>query len=178
MYSYCVCADATHVRMTMRFAILLTLLWLTGCAVATPTPVVWMTAYAVDISPAFTGEQQSQIIAAADAWSATGAVQLSVTIRDCTPFAIDGEFCIHPASAPANPMEDGDTTWDPQLQNAYVAIFLDSIPYTGNVQQVALHELGHAMGLVHAPGLVVMNAVLSGEAIAPTAADIQALASR
>jgi predicted Zn-dependent protease len=140
---------------------------LLGCA---PRPAE------LHVSPDFTPAEQAAVLAAAEQWNAAlGETALEPRIGACPS---DG-ICIAPATSPvagdahgADETSIGVTVGELSRTTSY--LYVDRIAYWGwSVQATALHELGHAMELVHhAPG-TAMAAFAHEQSVTVTADDVE-----
>lgn len=118
----------------------------------------------LSVSPDFTPEAQTEVFLAAQQWNdALGTEALKPTVRQCPN---DGSRCISPGLLPGaiigQTLDAYRTTIDVDKLDAYGLTY----------QPTMLHELGHAMDLVHhAPG-TAMAADRHEQAFAPTPDDV------
>jgi hypothetical protein len=162
-----------HIVGAARLALVAAALLLAGCS--SPAAV---TAYRVRIDPAFTADQVEAIMAGLDDWKVSlPELEVTADIGACgSPSA--HEACVGPAHDARSPAADiiGLTTPQPS-SGATVIIYVDRIlALAGDphrlTEQTMAHELGHVMGLRHAPPGELMAATVSEQAHSVTAADV------
>jgi hypothetical protein len=99
----------------------------------------WATDYMVLIDPTLQPDDQSTLLFALSDWASAVSVHFSTWVSVCDK-AVAGQICIH--SGADFPPGTGPG---------------EAPGITGYTYNTALHELGHAMGLVHHTGPYIMN---------------------
>ncbi len=131
----------------MRLLLLLLVLSMMACAETIPLHG------SVSLDSRFSPEETEEVLSAAQQWrQATGMVALDISVSDD---AESSEFSI--VRRDGIGQDRGLTTrtpgkvlieiWPADIYNMHE--YEDGIPGYGSVEQIALHELGHAFGLAH-----------------------------
>lgn len=130
----------------------------------------WATDYVVLIDPQFPAADTENLVSALQAWEDNVPVRFTTWIAVCDK-AGAGQICIHngvsldPTTRPGGPNTSltGWTGWTQTSADVYMYVSTaGTVTSHPNVfWSTAEHELGHAQGLVHHPGNVVMNACVN-----------------
>lgn len=137
---------------TMTCSIALLVLMLSGCQAQ------FADQYRVGIDPAFQDDYQSEILLAVEEWqTAIGPQQLTLTYTLASCDSSDGDrlICFHPGSdewfAQNDPSGHIGVTMGMQSASASSNIYLklSALNDVGLRHQTTLHEMGHALGLMH-----------------------------
>lgn len=144
---------------------------LAGCAAPYSAP----TSYQVHLDASLPADASLAVVDAAEAWSqALPELRIAVMVDACS--GDETTICVS-AGVNADPDIMGSTVQTKTTMA--VTLNLDNIAGRGaSIEQTALHELGHGMGLHHhAPG-TVMAAEQNEQATWPTADDVAQFRSR
>lgn len=140
---------------------------LAGC---TPAPA---SSYRVQLSPAFTADQQESILAAVDDWRAVVPVHFDVAVSACSGDD-DCRICVAPSyETQGEPLGRTERRWWLSGESATSTLFVACIAETTTtLEEAAAHELGHAMALEHTGPGTLMCADGTCMAPKPVAEDV------
>ena len=131
------------------------------------------TQYSVYIDPKFSVDQQAAIVSAAQSWEAVTSARFTFQVGPCGGVH-DGEICVLVASpGTLSPGQMGATVVEtfPSVDGGESALDA-TVTDESEFQQLAAHEIGHAMGLVHTARGTLMFWEAHGQAHTPTPADV------
>lgn len=134
-------------------------MYITGCAGA-PTH------YRVILDPTLSAGESGAMASAVADWSVqVTRLRVSVVVAPCTVDLQDGDVCVLSSAGKAPMTADACAVTATHDGMAIVTFYPDSCDATA---QVATHELGHAMGLVHAKGPSGTSVMCATQACAAT----------
>lgn len=147
---------------TMGFAVRVAVLGLVLVALVGCDPF-HRDSYTVTVDPGFSSESTEVVMAALDDWESKVPVHFQRQVGPCSGVH-EGSICIH-AEDPAfihtkckDAEAGGCTTYRATiLLGDGGEIWLDTSQPADQLQPIAGHEIGHAMGLVHQEGTVLMS---------------------
>jgi hypothetical protein len=153
-----------------------------GCMLECNSPGDTYTLY---IDPAFTVAQQADILQAADNWQNVVPVRISPIVGAC-PGLQDKVICIAAAGLSPNDYNGitsvrcgvGSSSHETGgwmgVDGGKITIYLQTMNSDGDLlPQVASHEMGHAMGLEHWTGNILMNARYEQNVQRPVCQDVE-----
>lgn len=142
---------------------------LLGCIGCTPRR---SDSYIVTVDTEFSPANAELLMAALDDWESKVPVHFQRLVGACSGVH-EGAICIHADSAAfihakcTDSEAGGCTTYSGGFLGDGGEIWLDESLPADQVQPIAGHELGHAMGLVHQEGIVLMSPEVTATAAMP-----------
>jgi hypothetical protein len=159
-----------------EYMLILCALLSTCAACASPTEHP-LNAYKLVLDPGFSPSEQASIVAAVENWEAATPVKFTIEIGVCSEAGPQaGEVCMVSTSqavveAVTGPSATEDTLAVTNYSDVGASVFVS----TANIENLAStsgdswlffqtvgHELGHAQGLAHTPGVHALMDPLSG----------------